>query len=242
MPRQITIGRAGNQPFSIQDPKVGRQHALLDMTDDGRYYLTDCNSTNGTFIYQNGEFRRLPSGRPCLIAADAMIRLGPETQFHVYRLTGGQAPQRRHQTPPPQDPTVDISNLRHIEEIYKDNKRNYEGKLANINGYRSFTIMISMLVMVISGVISKSLDLDKDDELYAMIASVAIGAILMVTLLLVINHFNNKYRRILEDNDKQYSVRYCCPRCGMSFRGQYYENILSQRACPRCKAKFRGSY
>jgi predicted component of type VI protein secretion system len=45
----LTIGRKGAD-IVIDDDSVSRQHAELTLTNDGKYYLVDCGSSNGTEI------------------------------------------------------------------------------------------------------------------------------------------------------------------------------------------------
>lgn len=49
--RILTIGRKDTD-IVLQDPNkdVSRLHAELTLTDDGRFYLADCGSSNGTFV------------------------------------------------------------------------------------------------------------------------------------------------------------------------------------------------
>lgn len=56
--RILTIGRKDTD-IVLQDPNkdVSRLHAELTVTDDGKYYLADCGSSNGTFV------RRAKSGQ-----------------------------------------------------------------------------------------------------------------------------------------------------------------------------------
>ncbi|NMO18890.1 FHA domain-containing protein [Pyxidicoccus fallax] len=45
----VTIGRADTQPICIPHPSLSRQHALIEYTD-GRFYVVDLQSKNGTFV------------------------------------------------------------------------------------------------------------------------------------------------------------------------------------------------
>lgn len=233
MPKVVRIGRGGNQPFAIGDPQVSTYHAELHISDNKEWTLIDTRSTNGTYVFQNGEFKRLPVGRPCRIKPEDMIRLGPVTRFHAKKLAPEEA-VRKVDPPKP----VDISELQRVEDIYKTNKRQLESKLNNINGYRSFTILISILVSTVGSVLPKVLGISEDNMPWIIAASLLLGVILMLSLLYVINNKSKKYRYMLEENEKQYSLRYCCPKCRMSFKGKYFENIIGEGVCPRCKVQF----
>lgn len=50
----VTIGRvAPNDIILSNDMKVSRNHALIRIMGDGRYYLIDMGSSNGTFVNEN---------------------------------------------------------------------------------------------------------------------------------------------------------------------------------------------
>lgn len=50
------IGRGSDVDIRIGDDSVSRLHAELLATKNGVYYLTDCASTNGSYVAQNGEW------------------------------------------------------------------------------------------------------------------------------------------------------------------------------------------
>jgi pSer/pThr/pTyr-binding forkhead associated (FHA) protein len=49
----LSIGRKGAN-IVIDNEGVSRHHAELTVTDNGKYYLLDCGSSNGTEIRKNG--------------------------------------------------------------------------------------------------------------------------------------------------------------------------------------------
>jgi len=57
--RKFTIGRDRSCDLIVTDDgkTVSRKHAELTITPRGRLFLIDCNSTNGTYLLQNGEAR-----------------------------------------------------------------------------------------------------------------------------------------------------------------------------------------
>lgn len=260
MGRQIIIGQQGNQPFAIQDPKVSRRHAYLNIDDNGNLFLVDNQSTNGTFIYNGQTFVRIYPNQPYSVSPDSMIQLGPETRFHINRLLNGVQPnpiqqpmnggatnQARKTNPQngqarpaqPQKPKrVDISHLRRISDNYDKQKMNIESKVGMINSLRSCTILITLLAGTVGTFLSKNLDFGEGTELYVQIAVASVAIVLMVVLLLVISNYNKKLVQRREENNKEYSIKYVCPECRVSFRGKIYENILAERRCPRCKAEY----
>jgi pSer/pThr/pTyr-binding forkhead associated (FHA) protein len=47
--KRFTIGRTPENDLAIEDPSLSRRHALIE-TIEGRFNLSDCGSSNGTFI------------------------------------------------------------------------------------------------------------------------------------------------------------------------------------------------
>lgn len=230
MPRQIIIGKQGNQPFAINDPKVSRRHAILNVADNGQLQLIDNSSTNGTFIYNGTNFVRLYSNQPYTVQPDSMIQLGPETRFHIRKLlTRGPVEPK---------PKANIAHLRQISEAYESNKLQIESKAGMINGLRSFTIVITMGAAAASSLLISSDD--PGDKTLATVLSFGIALVLMSILLIVINVYNKKLMQRRRDNEHDYAVKYICPnpKCRVSFRGKIYENILAERCCPKCKIEY----
>lgn len=232
MPKQIVIGRNGNQPFPLNDPKVSGQHAVLVVYENGQIQLTDTNSTNGTFIYNGKTFVRIQPHQPYNVTLDTMLQLGPETRFHVRKVIG-------ERTPPPPTPEYDISHLRKIYNKYTETKMALETKSSTINGLRSLTIVASVVAGTAGLGLARFLGYD-NDVLIQGIMTASFLAVTVTILLIIINVKSKNLIREKNENEHMYSVKYCCPnpKCHASFKGKVYENILSERRCPKCKAKF----
>lgn len=257
MPREIIIGKTGNQPFALNDPKVSRQHARLVIADDGRLQLIDTGSTNGTFIYNGQQFVRITPQQFYPVAPDTMIQLGPETRFHVRKLLGGQGVaqqpvarpggnavtaaggaggvQRGQQQPPkPQPKKCDIGYLRKISDDYNEKKMEFQAKQGSINSMRSLTLVASLVATGVGGILGDTLG----DKTLGWVCGLGVALLIIIVLMSVINHKNKQLIRQQNDNEKNYKLKYCCPECGISFYGKMYENILAERRCPRCKAEY----
>ncbi len=245
MGRQIIIGKEGNQPFALYDPKVSRRHALLQADDNGRLFLIDNNSTNGTYIYNGYAFERIAPNTPYPVTPESMIQLGPDTRFHVRRLLnkseGGGGETGGGGKPVREPKKVDIKHLRKISEDYAERKMELESKAGSINGLRSLTILVSMVAGATGPVITQIAGLEGTSATAASLGSIGVGVILMMILLMVINKRNKQIIKDRAANEKEYAVKYCCPSCGVSFRGKIYENVLSERQCPKCKVQYYDS-
>jgi pSer/pThr/pTyr-binding forkhead associated (FHA) protein len=77
--RRILVGRAQTADLEIDDPRVSRLHARIEMRDDG-VYVEDLGSRNGTAV--NGvasEGQRLAPGDEIRIGAASIIFRGVGT-------------------------------------------------------------------------------------------------------------------------------------------------------------------
>jgi adenylate cyclase len=73
-----TIGRSRDNDFAIPDQSISRNHAILQATENGEFYLIDLGSRNGTFI--NGRRVTIPIR---LRDADQVIFGKTEVEFHA---------------------------------------------------------------------------------------------------------------------------------------------------------------
>jgi len=71
--KAFRIGRSRKSDVVIADKTVSRAHAELVATEDGKYHLTDCKSTGGTYRTKNGAWVPI---RQAFLAPDEPIMLG----------------------------------------------------------------------------------------------------------------------------------------------------------------------
>lgn len=68
-----TIGRDTDAAITVQHTTVSRLHAEVIPLPDGRLYVTDCASRNGTFINEGGHWRKISQD---FAGAEARLRFG----------------------------------------------------------------------------------------------------------------------------------------------------------------------
>lgn len=78
----VAIGRDSGNAIVVPDQAVSRFHAELAM-EDGRIFLRDLKSTNGTFLYKGTDFQRVQGS--VLISPNSAIRLGTHTILRLMR-------------------------------------------------------------------------------------------------------------------------------------------------------------
>lgn len=71
--REWVIGRDPNCELTVEHPSVSRRHAELRALEGGRFALSDLGSTNGTFVLEGEDWRRVTTAE---IAPDTPLRLG----------------------------------------------------------------------------------------------------------------------------------------------------------------------
>ena len=111
--RSYVIGRSPYADIVLPDTSVARRHAELVVTDDGRFYLTDCATETGTWrripVAEGGEsWERL---RQAFVTAEEPLRFG-EQRATLSALVGrpdpqGAAPDGRWRWDGPPEPAPD---------------------------------------------------------------------------------------------------------------------------------------
>lgn len=87
----LIIGRNPDRDIIIAEPSISRHHAELKQQPDGKWLLTDCNSTHGTFVREpDGSFQRITEA--CVSPGDH-IRLG-QVSLKVADLLAGVSAER----------------------------------------------------------------------------------------------------------------------------------------------------
>lgn len=94
----FTIGRDRAADIPIADTSVSRRHAELAMIDAHRAFLTDCQSSNGTWLLRQGQAVRIQ--RETVHAGD-QIRFGDVTIAVSDLFDVAQRVQRRGSEPAP---------------------------------------------------------------------------------------------------------------------------------------------
>lgn len=72
------IGRSGRCDIVLDGDAVSKKHAELLTLDDGRLYLTDCASRNGTHVLRDGRWQAI---------RQAFVRRAERVRFGTVELT-----------------------------------------------------------------------------------------------------------------------------------------------------------
>lgn len=100
--KSYRIGRGHDVDIVLPHGTVGRLHAELIESPDGRYFLTDLNSTNGTFSLVDKGWQRLDKG---YVRPEQPVRLG-DYETSARELIARVSAHRRAPAVPPEAPSV----------------------------------------------------------------------------------------------------------------------------------------
>ncbi|MDR3621402.1 MAG: GGDEF domain-containing protein [Paludisphaera borealis] len=67
-----SLGRSGENTYQFHDATVSRRHAVLSYDSDGRAWLTDVGSSNGTFV----DGKKLAPNKPTRVEEGSRVQLG----------------------------------------------------------------------------------------------------------------------------------------------------------------------
>lgn len=106
----LTIGRSLNNHIALRDTKTSRNHALVRQLGDGKYYLVDLGSANGSYV--NGKRVLVP----CALADGDEIRVGDT--LLAFRCEAAETASRTGPVEPgEQDLPTCITDNREVHEL-----------------------------------------------------------------------------------------------------------------------------
>jgi diguanylate cyclase (GGDEF)-like protein len=124
--RETVIGRANDATIAIDEPSISRRHARIVHAGDGRYFVEDLGSRNGTFV--NGARVR----RVALTSGDR-LQLGRVTLFRFAMVDEDEETlQRRLYESSTRDPLTGLLNRRCLLERLEQELLRSTGDAADI--------------------------------------------------------------------------------------------------------------
>lgn len=92
---RFTLGRDPQADIPIADPSVSRIHAELSLVERDVLFLTDCNSSNGTFLLRDGKETRVQQSK---------VELSDKVKFGSVVISGADLAAALRRKTPPQSP------------------------------------------------------------------------------------------------------------------------------------------
>ncbi len=89
--RTFIVGRNPDCDLRLDHSSVSRHHAEVILIPDGRYYVSDRNSLNGSCVYRASKWQKIRQG---FVKATARLRFG-EHEVPASALESLRTPERR---------------------------------------------------------------------------------------------------------------------------------------------------
>ena len=181
------LGRDFTDPIKISDKSVSVSHKHATITIDGdEWILQDTESTNGTYIEENGIFRRYSR---CKISPSTWIRLGEQGHRGYYF--------KARRVLKPNNYQEDFAELYDIYHELEEAKKNLDSK-------RRLAKFMTPVLMVI-GLIVSFLPEIKDSAIAVRASFMLPGFVSPFLQDLLLNHLGQKVRNL--------QSKLICPKC-----------------------------
>lgn len=212
----ITIGKAADNDFVVDDPHVSRHHARLIREPDGSLVLEDAGSTNGTFVNE------IQVVRKHVVPTDT-IRLGDR-----YILPIAEALKSGN------DYSEEFAALKEVYERYiSDKVRIQSSNQFKTRLLQSLPFALPGVIGVVAGFFGKGSPGLFGISLFIAICAPTIGIYLGAKQAA-------KIPRQLQEIANRFKIDYVCPKCG-TFLGEIpWESLRNRKRCsvPGCGAKW----
>lgn len=211
----ISIGKANDNDFVVNDPHVSRHHARLIKEED-YFILEDIGSTNGTFVNDVQIMKKK-------VFPTDQIMLGDN-----YRLILSDVQKAVN------DYTSEFLLLKDVYDKYVQSKVKIQASNQfKTRIFQSIPFAIPGVIGVFIGFLGKG-----SPELFLLSLCVVI---LAPTVGIYLGAKQSaKTPQQLQDAVNQFKINYVCPKCG-TFLGEIpWESLRNRKQCPvsSCKAKW----
>lgn len=212
----ITIGKANDNEYVVNDPSVSRHHARLTYEKEGHWILEDLGSTNGTFV--NG----IQIARKQVTSKD-VIKLG-----NSYVLDLAEVLKANN------DYSEEFAALKQVYDNYIQAKI----KIQSSNQFK--TRLLQSLPFALPGIIGVLIGFSGKGSPALFAISLFITICAPTVGIYWGAKQSAKIPKLLQDLTNQFKIDYVCPKCG-TFLGEIpWESLRNRKHCPvsSCKAKW----
>lgn len=212
----ITIGKANDNEYVVNDPSVSRHHAQLTYEEEGHWILEDLGSTNGTFV--NG----IQIARKQVTSKD-VIKLGDSYVFNLAEVLKAN-----------NDYSEEFAALKQVYDNYIQAKI----KIQSSNQFK--TRLLQSLPFALPGIIGVLIGFSGKGSPALFAISLFITICAPTVGIYWGAKQSAKIPKLLQDLTNQFKIDYVCPKCG-TFLGEIpWESLRNRKHCPvsSCKAKW----
>ncbi|MDH6356466.1 FHA domain-containing protein [Parabacteroides sp. PF5-9] len=212
----ITIGKAKENDFVVNDPHVSRHHASLIRDEHGVWFIEDKGSTNGTFVNESQVVKKR-------ITPNDKIRLGDKYLLDFQEVIKSN-----------NDYSEEFARLKTVYDNYIQSKIKIQSSNQfKIRLFQSLPFAIPGIIGVIIGFLGKGSSNLFLLSLLIVVCAPTIGIYLGAKQ-------SAKIPQLLQDITNQFKIDYVCPKCG-TFLGEIpWESLKNRKHCPvsSCQAKW----
>lgn len=212
----ITIGKANDNEYVVNDPSVSRHHAQLTYEEEGHWILEDLGSTNGTFV--NG----IQIARKQVTSKD-VIKLGDSYVLNLAEVLKAN-----------NDYSEEFAALKQVYDNYIQAKI----KIQSSNQFK--TRLLQSLPFALPGIIGVLIGFSGKGSPALFAISLFITICAPTVGIYWGAKQSAKIPKLLQDLTNQFKIDYVCPKCG-TFLGEIpWESLRNRKHCPvsSCKAKW----
>ena len=212
----ITIGKANDNEYVVNDPSVSRHHARLTYEEEGHWILEDLGSTNGTFV--NG----IQIARKQVTSKD-VIKLGESYVLNLAEVLKAN-----------NDYSQEFAALKQVYDNYIQAKI----KIQSSNQFK--TRLLQSLPFALPGIIGVLIGFSGKGSPALFAISLFITICAPTVGIYWGAKQSAKIPKLLQDLTNQFKIDYVCPKCG-TFLGEIpWESLRNRKHCPvsSCKAKW----
>lgn len=212
----ISIGSAEDNDIVVDDAQVSRHHAELFQDEEGRWTLTDLDSTNGTFVND----QQIACKH---VSKTDVIRLGNQYETTLVKIQNDN-----------NDYSEQFNALKKVYDDYiKEKVRIQSSNQFKTRLFQSMPFAMTGIVGIIIGVLGKSNPVLLVIGLCITVCAPTIGIYLGAKQ-------SSKIPQLLQELSNRFKIDYVCPKCG-TFLGEIpWESLRNRKQCPvgTCKAKW----
>jgi hypothetical protein len=214
--KQIKIGRNSDNDVVIADATIGRNHAILTVTDDESLIIEDLGSANGTKV--NGNLIR----KKFIMASDR-VELG----------SNGYLLDLKKHIPPKVNFEKEFDQLKAVYDKYLTDKIRISKKLNQKSS------LMRALPMAIPGLITLSMGFVAN-EVYKPYLTISGGVLSVLIPMIAMGLSSGQMARrdeLIERLNAEFQVDYVCPKCRRFLGYISWQSIKNTGGCS-CKAKW----
>ena len=212
----ITIGKANDNEYVVNDPSVSRHHARLTYEKEGHWILEDLGSTNGTFV--NG----IQIARKQVTSKD-VIKLGDSYVLNLAEVLKAN-----------NDYSEEFAALKQVYDNYIQAKI----KIQSSNQFK--TRLLQSLPFALPGIIGVLIGFSGKGSPALFAISLFITICAPTVGIYWGAKQSAKIPKLLQDLTNQFKIDYVCPKCG-TFLGEIpWESLRKRKRCPvsSCQARW----